>query len=79
MEHSPAEKAFIALRQAWFNSKLRSRAHEREWETEEQELRRTMDNDAMKGEFDRQTLAILRGEDYPISPRCWNDLISARS
>ena len=71
---SPAEKAFRQLREHWFNSELRSRPHEREWEDETQEELRERNNAAIKAKFDADTEAILRGEDRPINPRCGADL-----
>lgn len=66
--------AFRELRLAWFNAHLKSKPHEREWETEESEKRREEDNAELKEIFDEQTEAIILGEKLPISPRCSNDL-----
>lgn len=64
---------FRKLRESWFNSKLLFTPHEREWEDETKTELRERDNAKMKSEFDEDTEALIRGEDRPISPRCWAD------
>jgi hypothetical protein len=68
------EDAFRNLRNAWFNKVLKSRAHEREWEDQEAEDRREMNNARKRYAFDIQTEEILRGEDRCIAPICINDM-----
>jgi len=68
-------KAFRELREEWFNSHLRSHAHEREWETETQEVLRELDNDKTKQNYDIQTEFIIAGGTCPVQPRCLNDMI----
>lgn len=64
-------EAFRELRVVWFNAKLRSYAHEREWEDEEVEARRKQNNADLRKEFDEQTERIIAGsEPVPIAPRC---------
>lgn len=69
-----SSKAFRELREAWFNVKLASNAHEREWETEEAQAARESSNKPKKRVYDEDTEAILQGEGGVIAPRCWNDL-----
>lgn len=67
-------EAFRLLRECWFNSKLRSQPHEREWEDEIQQTIREQYNSKLKMKYDLDTEAILRGEDRPICPGCAADL-----
>lgn len=69
------EDSFRELRKAWFNAKLRSFAHEREWESEEEEERRELDNARRKKVYDAQTEAIINGQSASVVPHCWNDLV----
>ena len=69
-----AEEAFRKMRDAWFDSRLASAAHEREWESEDREKQREDDNRQMRVIYDRQTDEILAGVDRCLTPRCWNDL-----
>ena len=72
---TPGEKAFVQLREIWFNRQLKSRSHEREWEDEDASLRRELHNEEIKRVFDKDTRAILDGEDRPIAPYCANDFL----
>lgn len=76
LQAARSSKAFRDLREAWFNTNLASRAHEREWETEEDQVTREESNKAKRLEYDKDTEAILQGEGEGgmIAPRCWNDL-----
>ena len=69
-----AEAAFRALRAAWFSTCLRSRPHEREWETNEREQLRQDWNVKMCAKFSEQTERILAGEYFDIAPSCAADL-----
>jgi hypothetical protein len=72
---SPGEKAFVELREKWFNSHIKTCSHEREWEDEEASIRRKLYNEEMKRVFDKDTEAILNGEDRPVAPYCANDFL----
>lgn len=74
LQAARSSKAFRDLREAWFNAKLASNAHEREWETEEAQAAREASNKAKKLEYDKDTESILQGGGGVIAPRCWNDL-----
>jgi hypothetical protein len=71
---TPAEKAFRQLRADWFVQHLEEHPHEREWEDETHTDLRERRNVELRAKFDQQTDGILSGEEYPIAPRCANDL-----
>ena len=68
--------AFRRLRAAWFAENLHQRSHERQWESDVDTERRKKWNAELRGQYDEQTNAIIRGEDFPVAPRCPNDLLS---
>jgi hypothetical protein len=68
------ENAFRELRLAWFNSKLKSYPHERDWESESKEELRNKWNDELWQQYNQQTEDIINGLDRPISPRCGYDI-----
>ena len=70
-------QAFRLLRDYWFAAHIARRAHEREWETEEDEAARERCNMDARNLFNRHTEQIIAGEDLPIyrcCPMCLNDL-----
>lgn len=70
-----AANLFRKLREAWFNHCVALKAHEREWESEEAEQIRLENNRDTKEEYDRQTEALLSGEEkYLINPVCSYDI-----
>lgn len=69
------ELAFRLLRDAWFREMLNRPAHEREWETVEQEQRREEQNAQLLSAYEIQTQEILDGIGWPICPRCPADLL----
>jgi hypothetical protein len=62
------------LRNAWFDSKLRYKTPEREWEDEREASRRMMQNNHNLIQFNDQTERIIRGEDLNLTPYCMADL-----
>lgn len=68
------DEAFRELRERWFNQVIRSHAHERIWEEDAETQVREDHNRLMKAKFDKDTEAILSGEERAIAPRCLNDL-----
>lgn len=72
------EDAFRELRRRWFNRVLASHPHERECEEEADRMERESLNRTLKGTYDAQTEAIIRGDDHEISPQCANDLVKVR-
>jgi hypothetical protein len=62
------------LRQGWFMSQLYSRAHEREWESEEDENLRNERNERLHMKYTNRTERILRGEKECLLPRCEADM-----
>jgi hypothetical protein len=63
------ENAFRIIRESYFNRHIRRTAHEREWETEEQEDTREQLNEELRRNYDLQTQAIIDGSDnYSITP-----------
>jgi len=71
------ENAFRTLRRAWFDAHLRSDAHEREWETEEQERRRNLRNAELLAVFDADTERIIASGAANVRivcPTCANDI-----
>lgn len=77
MNVSIAETAFRTLRKTWFDTKLRSYPHEREWEDDTRASLREENNENMRKLYDKQTEQILAGENKPIAPRCHNDMCEA--
>jgi len=64
------QDAFRELRTAWFNTVLKRKAHEREWEPADRETQRELDNFNLKAIFDDQTEGIIEGDDFTVAPRC---------
>lgn len=67
--------AFRQLREAWFNSQLRSNAHEREWESEARGYQRACRNNALRKQYDDQTEAIISGVGGCVCPRSAHDML----
>ncbi len=68
---------FRQLRESWFNARLRSQAQERVWESEGCELLRDEKNKENKAVYDRQTEALLEGDErFMVNPSCAYDLSS---
>jgi len=72
--NSSLATAFRELRNAWFNSQLRSHPHEREWENEGAEVLRESRNSELKAQYDRQTEVIVVGLPAPVCPTCAMDM-----
>lgn len=68
------EEAFRSLRKSWFNCKLLSKAHERDWEPEDKSNIREENNKELRKIFDEQTEDIINGIPRIINPCCANDL-----
>jgi hypothetical protein len=62
-------KAFVELREAWFDRVLRLRPpHDgRCYDPDEADREH-------KAQFDQQTIGIILGKDYAVAPTCPNDL-----
>ena len=68
------EDSFRELRGRWFNAILASKAHERVWETAEEEEAREAVNTCLRAVYDTDTEAIIHGAIRPVAPRCGHDL-----
>lgn len=68
------QAAFRELREAWFENHLKSHAHEREWESEDQATARHQQNVYLKRKFDQQTEGIICGELNCVAPYAPIDL-----
>lgn len=68
------EKLVRDLREAWFLHHLMSCAPEREWEEEDTAKWREERNAKLREQFDEQTEGILRGEDFPLTPRSAHEM-----
>jgi hypothetical protein len=68
------QNAFRILRESWFYRILYSSPHERDWEDEEQEKSREINNIRSKNLFDNQTERIIAGEILPVAPMCNADM-----
>lgn len=68
------DEAFRYLRNAWFYKHLRSYAHERHWEEQDELDLREKQNKELKKRFDEETEGIIRGEDFCIDPTCTFDM-----
>ncbi len=68
------EDSFRELRGQWFNAILASKAHERVWESEEEEEAREALNSVLLAVYDRDTEAIIRGALRQVAPQCGHDL-----
>jgi hypothetical protein len=64
------------LRIAWFNTVLRYRSYEREWEDEEHQQARRRLNDELFAKYDSQTEALLSDaiDVPPVTPTCAADM-----
>lgn len=65
---------FRTMRRRWFETELLSNPHEREWEDAEAELLRIRDNQELERRYNKQTEAILAGEQHHLTPTCGADL-----
>ena len=74
IEQDELVRAFVALRDAWFNKVLKRYAHPRQGETEVQERYREKANANLKVAYDEDTNAILAGEKRHLYPTCEIDL-----
>ncbi len=71
---------FRKLRESWFNAKLRSYGHERDWDDQDEERQelRNQQNRSSKAKYDEQTEAIIHGEKRCLAPTCDNDMTIKR-
>lgn len=67
-------KAFVELREAWFDRVLRLDENDTEGRCYDPKEA----NQECKAKYDSQTIGIILGKDYDVAPRCPNDLERGR-
>ena len=71
------EDSFRELRVRWFHAILEKKAHERVWETVEEEEAREAVNVSLRVVYEDDTEAIIRGVPRHVAPRCRHDMRGA--
>jgi len=74
MKINKINTAFKEIRSKWFEKHIMSKAQERVWESEEEEIGRETHNKELRKLYDKDTELIIDGQDRPITPTCSFDI-----